>query len=186
MKKSIGIGLLVVACVVVIATVFFPYSIFSVYKSVSFTSELPTLQKYKMELAELKNEFAQTEGSDSVALNTDYIINIYEMDLVTANTVKMNKRDLDKVLESVKGLRNMLFQIAFDEEHSSESNKYLKAALGRCIKTEEHIEWIKSKPYSTRFQLSTDLEELQNDFRQSFEMYMRFYDAYYNYEEDVD
>lgn len=193
MKKGLWFGIIAVLCLFV-TTVFFPYSFFSVYRSISIHTELPILQDYKMKLYEFRKEYEEKKERDrkefytfdNVQYSTEFILDTYEMDIMTTSRSSISKRDLNEMLGRVRSLRNSLLHITFDEEHSSESKKYLFAALRWCLETEENIDWIKSKPFSTRSQLSTHLEDLQSDFRQSFEMYLRFYDAFYNYEEEIE
>ena len=72
--------------------------------------------------------------------------------------------------------------ITFEEPHSSESRKYLYAALRWSQSAEEEIVRIKSSPFYSRFHMIYRFEEIQNDIRMSFDMYTQFYDAYYWYE----
>ena len=98
-----------------------------------------------------------------VEFYTDFILDTYEMDLMTADRVKVSKRDLNEMLDSIRSLRNLILIIVFNEELSSESKNYLDLSLQRCLLIEENIVRIKSFPYYTRFQLITLIKNLQND-----------------------
>ena len=52
---------------------------------------------------------------DQVAFYTEFILDMYEMDLMTALLDRvMSKRDLNEMLDSVRSLRNSLMHIAFE------------------------------------------------------------------------
>lgn len=185
----IGIGLFAVVWIV-LATLFFPYSFFSVYKSVSVQTELPILQDYKMKLYEFKKVDEENEGwdllkdkrVDRVKFNTETILKTFEMDMMTTSRAKISKRDLNEMFDNVRSLRKTLLYINFNEELNYESKKYLDAALRWCLAAEDEIVRLKSSPYYTRFQLIDEIEVIQNDVRMSFDMYRQFYHAYYWYE----
>lgn len=189
MKKVVWIGV-IIGFVLFVTTIFFPYSFFSVYKSVSVQTELPVLQDYKMKLYEFKKVDEENEGwnllkdyrLDHVKSSSEYVLKTYESDLMTNSRSKISKSELNEMLGSVKSLQNNLLYITFEEEHSSESRKYLYATLRWMQAAEEEIVRIKSSPYYTRFQLIDLVEEIQNDIRMSFDMYIQFYNAYYWYE----
>lgn len=188
MKKSIWVGLLVVVGLL-FAQVFFPYSVFSVYQSVSFSTELPILQDYKMKLYEFRKVDEENEGKDPegytmdrVKYATKYILETYEMDMMTTSRSSISKGDLEYMLEDIGFLQDRLLDITFQEAHSSESRKYLYATLRYSQAAEEEIVRIISDPYYSRFHMIYRLEEIQEDIRKSFDMYTKFYNAYYSYE----
>ena len=101
-------GLLVVVGLL-FAQVFFPYSDFSVYQSVSVSTELPILQDYKMKLYEFRKMDEENEGKDQegyamdhVKYATKYILETYEMDMMTTSRSNIGKSDLNVLLEDVK------------------------------------------------------------------------------------
>ncbi|MDW0117998.1 hypothetical protein QTL97_13720 [Sporosarcina thermotolerans] len=165
-------------------TVLFPYSPLSVYQSVGFDADLPYLQDYKKKL----HEFGQVhdgntvEDWDRLNSDTDFILDLYEMDLMTSARVKVGKGDLDWMLVEVRTLRNTLLSIAFQEKHSSETRKYLEASVRWSLNAEEDILWLKDHPFYSRFLLITHLKNLQEDIKISFDMYRHFYEAYYRYD----
>ncbi|WP_262176129.1 hypothetical protein [Saccharococcus sp. Marseille-Q5394] len=187
MNKRWWMGLLVVVGLI-FAQVFFPYSVFSVYQSVSVSTELPILQDYKMKLYEFKKMDEENEGKDPegysmdhVKYATKHILETYEMDMMTTSRSSIGKGDLNIILEDLRFLQDRVLSITFEEPHSSESRKYLYATLRWIQAAEEEIVRIKSSPPS-RFHLIHRLEEIQNDIRKSFDMYTEFYNAYYWYE----
>lgn len=184
-EKKLWIVAIAAACLAVI-TVFFPYSFLSAYTAVSFSSDLPSLQKYKMEVAALREENVSRETEDRVQYTTDFILDMYEMDVAAANRVKVGKGDLDEMLNDVQRLRDRLLEFAFEEKLNYEANKYLYAALRSCLSAEDEILWIKSHSYYSRFILIEHLKELQSDLRKSFEMYANFYDGHYHYVDEVE
>lgn len=180
-------GLLVVVGLI-FAQVAFPYSVFSVYQSVSVRTELPILQEYKMKLYEFRKVDEENEGKnpkgfamDHVKYATKHILETYEMDMMTTSRSSIGKSDLNVLFDDVRILQDRLLSITFEEPHSSESRKYLYAALRSSQAAEEEIVRIKSSPPS-RFHMIHRLEEIQNDIRKSFDMYTEFYNAYYWYE----
>jgi hypothetical protein len=175
--------------VLFVITIFFPYSFFSVYKSVSVQTELPILQDYKMKLYEIRKVDEENEGMDPegyamdhVKYATKHILETYEMDMMTTSRSRISISDLNIILDDLRILQDRLLAITFEEAHSSESRKYLYATLRWSQAAEEDIVRIKSFPYYTRFHLIDIIEEIQNDIRMSFDMYIQFYNAYYWYE----
>ncbi|MGN7386421.1 hypothetical protein [Sporosarcina sp. SAFN-015] len=188
MKKEMWIGLVIVTGLL-FAQVFFPYSAFSVYQSVSVSTELPILQDYKMKLYEFRKVDEENEGKDPegytmdhVKYATPYILETYEMDMMTTSRSRISKSDLNIIVEDLRFLQDRLLDITFEEAHSSESRKYLNAALSRSRAAEEEIVSIMNTPFYSRFHMIHRLEEIQNDIRMSFDMYTKFYNAYYWYE----
>lgn len=175
-KRTLG---LIVIISLVLMTLIFPYSFFSVYKPISFKADTIFLKDYRNELNEFRNVNEQNESSGRVEYYTDFILNTYEMDLMTADRVNVSKRDLNEMLDSIRSLRNLLLIMVFKEELSAESKKYLDQSLRWCLLIEENIVRIKSFPYYTRFQLITLFKNLQNDVQMSFDMYTHFYEEYY-------
>ncbi|MFJ7935575.1 hypothetical protein [Sporosarcina sp. NPDC096371] len=184
MGKKRTLGLTVLICLFLM-TLIFPYSFFSMYKPITFNkADTNYLKDYRNELKVLRNVNDQNESSGRVEYYTDFILNTYEMDLMTADSVKVSKSDLNGMLNSIRSLRDLLLIMVFKEELSSESKKYLEQSLGWCLRVEENIVRIKSFPYYTRFQLVTIIENIQNDFQMSFDMYTHFYEEYYGLKSD--
>lgn len=188
MKKKIWIGLLVVVGLLFVQ-VFFPYSDFSVYQSVSVSTELPILQDYKMKLYEFRKVDEENEGKDPegyamdhVKYATKHILETYEMDLMTTSRSSIGKGDLNIIVDDLRILQDRLLDITFKEAHSSESRKYLYATLQWSQAAEEEILRILSSSSYSRFHMIYRLEEIQDDIRKSFDMYTKFYNAYYWYE----
>ncbi|MCM3744949.1 hypothetical protein M3193_12430 [Sporosarcina luteola] len=188
MKKRLWMGSLVVVGLI-FAQVFFPYSVFSVYQSVSVSTELPILQDYKMKLYEFKKMDEENEGKDSEGYSMDHvkyatksILETYEMDMLTTSRSSIGKGDLNIILEDLRFLQNRVLGITFEEPHNYESRKYLYATLRWSQAAEEEIVRIISSSSYSRFHMIYRLEEIQNDIRTSFDMYTKFYEAYYWYE----
>ncbi|WP_342537649.1 hypothetical protein MKY15_12065 [Sporosarcina sp. FSL K6-1540] len=183
MRRKRTLGLIVIICLVLM-TLIFPYSFFSIYKPIAFKPDPIFFKDYRNELKELRNVNEQNESTGRVEFYTDFILDTYEMDLMTADRVKVSKRDLNEMLDSIRSLRNLILIIVFNEELSSESENYLDLSLQRCLLIEENIVRIKSFPYYTRFQLITLIKNLQNDVQMSFDMYTHFYEEYYGLKSD--
>lgn len=188
MKKRLLTGFIVIAGICFM-TLFFPYSPFSFYQSVSVSTELPILQDYKMKLYEFKKVDEENEGKDPegftmdhVKSSTKYILETYEMDMMTTARARISKGDLNIIVEDLRFMQDRVLDITFKEAHSSESRKYLDATLRWSRAAEREIEEIKDSPFYSRFHMNYRLEEIQEDIRKSFDMYTEFYNAYYWYE----
>lgn len=182
------IGLVIVTGLL-FAQVFFPYSAFSVYQSVSVSTELPILQDYKMKLYEFRKVDEENEGKDPegfamdhVKYATPYILETYEMDIMTTSKSSISKSDLNYMLEDIGYLQDRILDITYEEKHSSESRKYLHATMRYSQAAEEEIVRLISSSQQSRFHMKYRFEEIQSDIRKSFDMYTKFYDAYYWYE----
>lgn len=189
MKKRLWSGLIFIVLVCFV-TLFFPYSPFSFYQSVSVSTELPILQDYKMKLYEFRKVYEENEGQkreefytkDEVGYHTVYILQTYEMEMMTTSRSSISKGDLNIMFEDLRFLQDRLLDITFEEAHTSESRKYLDATLRWSRAAEEGILKIRSAPYYSRFHMIYRLEEIQDEIRKSFDMYTEFYNAYYWYE----
>ena len=188
LKKSLWSGLFVVVGLF-FAQVFFPYSPFSIYQSVSVSTELPILQDYKVKLYEFRKLDEENEGKDPEGYTMDHVkyatqrvLETYEMDMMTTSRSSIGKSDLNIIVDDLRILQDRLLAITYEEVHSSESRKYLYATLRWSQAAEEEILRITSEPFYSRFHMIYRLEEIQDYIRKSFDMYTKFYNAYYWYE----
>jgi len=139
---------------------------------------------YEFRKVDEENEGKDPEGyaMDHVKYATKHILETYEMDMMTTSRSSIGKGDLNIIVDDLRALQDRLLDIAFKEPHSSESRKYLYATLRSSQAAEEEIVRIQNTPYYSRFHMKHRFEEIQDDIRKSFDMYTKFYNAYYWYE----
>lgn len=142
-----------------------------------------------MKLYEFRKLYEENEGKDPegfavdrVKSETGYILDMYEMDIMTTSRSRISKGNLNYMLDDIRFMQDRLLAITYEEKHSSESRKYLYATMRYSRAAEREIVRLISSSQQSRFHMKYRIEEIQSDIRKSLDMYTQFYNAYYWYE----
>lgn len=181
MNKRVRIGLIAVFCLAAV-TWLFPFSFFSVYKSVTFKSDPIFIEDYQNEIEQFK-KVHDREDRNKIKAHTNYLLDeLYSSDLAIAKNVKVNRKNLDDALTTVRNMQTTLIRFSFDEELSEESREYLELSIYDSLHLQDDIRKIKGPNFYTRFELDKLIGNLQDRLKMSFDMYTHFYLTHYGLE----
>ncbi|MRH42589.1 hypothetical protein GH741_07815 [Aquibacillus halophilus] len=185
--KKIVIGLVgLFVIVILIMTWFYPYSIFSISKSYSFTPDSVVADEYLKDLNEFKNtyekdleELTTDRNIDLTTDRTQYLLPLYEQDwLVSTEPLKMSMEDLDEILFEVKNNRKILLELLGREDYTKEHRQYLINNLESLLSLEEEIIDIKTEKAESLKTLKIQFGNLHGSFVNNFMMFEIFYERF--------
>lgn len=165
-------------------TWFYPYSVFSITKSYSFTPDPVVIDGYEEDLNEFKSSFeedlAEMEEADPIDLTTErtqYVLPLFEQDwLLSKEPVNFSLDDLDHILLEVRGARITLLELSAAEDYAKESRQNLVDSIQSLLWLEEQIEEIKTGKAQSRKTLDIQFRNLHTSFLNNFMMFSIFYE----------
>lgn len=172
----IAFGLFVIG-----GTWFYPYSSFSIKKSISFNADNIVVKDYLKDLNDFKKIYNMNKQNKDDITNdrTQYILQMYEQNwLISKKPVRMEYQDLDTILIEVKETRRNLMDLAFKETYSEFTKSYLKYTIEDCLEIEESIMKLKTSQTHSRKTLNLQYRNLQNDFKSNLDIFVSFYREY--------
>ena len=169
-----GIILGIVSSIVIfilIMTWFYPYSFFSVHKSVSYKPDPVVINEYVKDLKEFKDTYNKSLAKD----RSQNILTLYEQDwLVEKDPIKMNENEIDSILFKVNEAKNNSLKLIVQNDYTSEQRQYLVDVIKNLLSLEDLFLDIKNNKFETRSTLSTEFHNLQQDFINSFNLFKTF------------
>lgn len=178
----IFVGLMILF--VLIMTWLYPYSIFSLHKTYYYNPDPVMVDGYVRDLNEFKESFESdmegiyTEGTSDLTVDrAQYILPLFEQDwLVSKNTLKMKKADLEKMLFEVKNTIDTLMSLVKQVDYSSEQRQYLISSIENIISLEEFLTDLKTNSFDSRKSLRIQFHNLHGEFMSNFMMFTTFYE----------
>ncbi|PGS56556.1 hypothetical protein [Bacillus sp. AFS041924] len=178
-KRVIQIGGLGIFILFLGITWFYPYSFFSLKKSVTYEPYGVAVKDYK----KMVNEVKQTvEPNDPI----QPILNLYEQNwLMSEKNVSMTVEDIDEMLKKVKEARSSLIQLDLGtiSPYEVEDRNIL---LGNCDSFKKHMENIKKHKTHTRMKINREYHNLMAGFMTSVHVFVEFYEIYEKDEEHTE
>lgn len=165
-------------------TWFYPYSVFSITKSYSFTPDPVVVEGYEENLNEFKSSFekdlTEMEAASTRDLTIDrtqYVLPLFEQDwLRSKEPVNLSLDDLDYILLEVRGARITLLELSAAEDYTKESRRNLVDSIQSLLWLEEQIEEIKTGKAESRKTLNIQFVNLHMSFLNNFMMFSIFYE----------
>lgn len=170
-----------IAAFVLFSTVFFPYSIPSVYPAVPVKVGEMHQQKYNEDFAVFQSLFEER------AMQPDYVVsysisllNLYEMDWLTNTDYHMKRIEWEQLLTNIQSIKNELIRLSFRVEGLSEEAKmYLEQMIDSTMRIEETVAYhVNKKSTYSRKHISVTIRNLQNDIASSLSLYIHFNKTY--------
>ncbi|MHA6252527.1 hypothetical protein [Oceanobacillus sp. CAU 1775] len=173
---------------ILVMTWFYPFSIFSINKSYSFTADPVTVDEYTRELNEFitsfENDLEEAFGEDNINLTLDrtrYLASIFEQEWISSkDPIKMDLDMLSNNLDEVKSARNALLELIVREDYNYEQREYLVGSIDSLLSVEEQINKIKMSSFSTRSTLNRQFRNLHVSFISQLTFYEIFYEQVQN------
>ncbi|WP_107838059.1 hypothetical protein [Metasolibacillus meyeri] len=175
--------LIAILSAVLFSTVVFPYSILSVYPTVSVKVDDMRQQTYNEDLVVFRTLFEEK------ALQPDYVVShsialllLYEMDWLTDTNHHMKRIEWTQLLTNIQLVKSELIRLGFQEEGlSDEAKMYLEQMIDLTMQMEETIVYhVNKKATYSRKRIATSIRNLQNDMASSLNLYLHFWQAYYS------
>ena len=165
-------------------TWFYPYSVFGLTKSYSFTPDPVVVEGYEEDLNEFKSSFekdlAEMEAADPINMTTErtqYVLPLFEQDwLLSKEPVNLSLDDLDYILLEVRSARITLLELSAAEDYAKEHRRNLVDSIKSLLWLEEQIEEIKTGNAESRKTLNIQLRNLHTSFLNNFMMFSIFYE----------
>ncbi|WP_129692136.1 hypothetical protein [Gottfriedia acidiceleris] len=175
MKKSTKIIILVVVGIVMlflgIVTWFFPYSFFSVNKSVTYDPYNVAVKDYEKGIDDFKKNY-------EIDKQTQSILNMYEQTwLLSENKVRMKYEDLGGMLNKVQVARKKLRQINLGTI-SPQEKENRSIIIGNCDVFEKWIEDIKKHKTDSKMKINREYQSMMAGYITSFQIFVEFYEIY--------
>ncbi|WP_017382051.1 hypothetical protein [Paenisporosarcina sp. TG-14] len=169
---------------ILIMTWFYPYSVFSIHKSYSFTPDPVVVDGYVKDLNEFKSSYEkdleELRTDSTIDLTTDrtqYLLPLFEQDwLLSKEPVKLSMDDLDNILLQVKNARKTLLKLLANEDYKKEQRRYLVDSIRNILSLEEEIVDIKTGKAESRKTLKIQFSNLHGSFLNNFLMFEIFYE----------
>ena len=169
-------------------TWFYPYSVFGISKSYSYTPDTVVVEGYEEDLNAFKSSFeedlAEMGTADQVDLTTDrtqYVLPLFEQDwLLSKEPVNFGMNDLDTILIEVENARTTLLDLSVSEDYTNEQRLYLVDSIKSLLWLEEEIGEIKTGKAESRKTLDIQFRNLHSSFLNNFMMFRIFYERSQN------
>lgn len=160
-------------------TWFYPYSILSVQKSVSYNPDNIVIQNYITEVKKFRKIYEENNQNDLVNNKTARILQFYEQNwLLREKPIKIHYQDLDLILSETKEVRNILIELTLFEGYSQEAKEYLKLNIQQYLAIEEGLIELKKSKIHSRSTLIRQFKNLNSDIIESLDIYTYFYNDY--------
>ncbi|MEC1179945.1 hypothetical protein P9B03_15705 [Metasolibacillus meyeri] len=175
--------LIAILSAVLFSTVVFPYSILSVYPTVSVKVDDMRQQTYNEDLVVFRTLFEEK------ALQPDYVVShsialllLYEMNWLTDANHHMKRIEWAQLLTNIQLVKSELIRLGFQEEGLSDEVKmYLEQMIDLTMQMEETVVYhVNKKATYSRKRIATTIRNLQNDMASSLNLYLHFWQAYYS------
>ncbi|CAM3712682.1 hypothetical protein [Mesobacillus zeae] len=178
MKKTIKIVAIGALLLLAGVNFFYPYSIFSMNKSVSYSGDRYLIADYKKNLKKFKQHHNKQPKKERVAIKTEYILQTFEQDwLLSTKRAKIKMFELEGMLVGVKETRHILMEFSSYEKFSMETRMFLNTAIESCIEIEVILVEIMNSESESRKTLKGLLRNLHGSYLRSFDAFVTFYDA---------
>ncbi|MGP4108489.1 hypothetical protein [Virgibacillus sp. L01] len=169
---------------ILIMTWFYPYSIFSIHKSYSFTPDPVVVEGYVKDLNEFKSSYEkdleELRTNSTIDLTTDqtqHLLPLFEQDwLLSKEPVKLSMGDLGNILFQVKNARKTLLELVAKEDYKKEQRRYLVDSIESLLSLEGKIVDIKTGKAESRKTLKIQFGNLHVSFLNNFMMFEIFYE----------
>ncbi|WP_042478266.1 hypothetical protein [Bacillus ndiopicus] len=171
-----------IAAFVLFSTVFFPYSILSVYPAVPVKVDEMRQKKYNEDFAVFRSLFEERAAQpDYVVSYSVSLLLLYEMDWLTNADYHMKRIEWEQLLTNIQLVKNELIRLSFKVEGLSvEAKMYLEQMIDSTMRIEEAIAYhINKKSTYSRKRINVTIRNLQNDIASSLDLYIHFWQAYY-------
>ncbi|SHG45973.1 hypothetical protein [Ornithinibacillus halophilus] len=186
-KKAKVISLSVAAVIgfiiifLALMTWFFPYSSFSMKKSMTYSPDPFVVEGYVADLNEFKEIYEADKASEEMKNlkidRTQYILPIFEQKwLVNKESITIDKLDFDTMLFDVVQARQILLSLMVQEDYTTEQKQYLADLIENLLALEDSISEIQHSPFVTRSTLDHQIRELQGGFEHSLSFFAMYYE----------
>lgn len=169
---------IVVIVFIAVMTWFYPYSVFSVYKNYSYTSDPVVTEDYVQDLNDFKSSY-QTDSKEDITSNrTQYIVPAFEQDwLVNSDSVDMNADRLDTILFEIEQVKDDLFDLITQEDYSREEREFLMLSIKNILITEEQLIDLKYEKNDNRNAINRKVRNMHMSYVNSFKSFVSFYEV---------
>ncbi|GGA67805.1 hypothetical protein [Ornithinibacillus halotolerans] len=170
---------------ILIMTWFYPFSIFSVYKTYSYSPDPVMVGEYVRDINDfeekLENDLKDLYSNQDFDLTLDrsqYIFPFFKQDwLLSKDPLKMKKSDLDNLLFDVENTRDNLLDLVEKVDYSIESKNYLMQSIRDILALEKDLLNLKNNSFASKKDLRIQFHNLHVSYMNSFMMFSSFYDA---------
>ncbi|ANC76218.1 hypothetical protein ABE65_005100 [Fictibacillus phosphorivorans] len=166
----------------------FPFSPFSLKKSIRYGGDQILVDDYKSELKAFKLEYEsrlnQQKNEELIqnrtTSNVEYLLKMYELPwLVDNDSITFTQTSLTDMELEVKEAKDILINLAFQEEYSKSTKSYLQSLLRETLSLEKEIEELKHhSSLHSRSTIDRQLRNLHVHFISNFRMLSIFYKEY--------
>lgn len=161
----------------------YPFSPFSITKTVTYQADPIFLDEYKQDLEEFKAFYQRQsivwDPMDVTTNWTQYILQMYEQPwLLDKKTSRVKYEDLDQILMELETVRGTLIDLIFREEYKQDTKMYLKMTLEDILYLEESVEILIDSKFNLRSDLKRQLHNLHIDFDSNLDAFSTFYREY--------
>lgn len=176
-----------IVIIVSLITWFYPYSILSVNKSITYEPEkvLSNGKSYHEILKDFQKSVELDYESDSeneypnlTIIRTQNVLHIFEQDwLIRNDPVSFNREKLDRMFGDVTRAREILLNHVAEADYSSQERKYIiDNVINNLLLMEDTITALKNDPHVTRKELNFWLDILHSSYSSVLISYIYFYD----------
>ena len=177
--KGTVIGLLsLIVILILIVSWFFPFSIVSIYKNISYTANPDSARVHSKYLDKLQKLYDESSSDDVTTLVLHNISHMYEQDwLVQNDTFKMNQDELAKMLMDMRNARESLLNLTAQEEYSMEQRADLLMITENVLSMEDMIAGMIEIRWENRTVVKRQFKNLHGAFTSCLMLFNSFYDT---------
>lgn len=179
---SIVAPVIVISCVLLLISHYYPLSLLSINKQYKHTPESMVAAPYETKLNDLKRSYEKIETNDLTTIRMQQgLLDVYHQDfLISEDSVVFSDEKFSSIKSDVIETRKRLLDLTFSEKYDENTKNYLQLLVESLIEMESYIQKAELTDSYSKGELEQVLNKLQMYFYSSLKHFNSFYNSYTN------